>query len=199
MLFKKGNHVLDEIKKVHLESWYMSLEDRDKIRLERYASNSNTISAYEFLMDVIYKSAKDKNHEFTAFLCQSITKLTKMSDYQRFKINEIFIDSCAEIEKYDDLKVACEANFNLFEKVRTSILEDNNGAYPSKLNFRNKYIDVVVGVDFNYDLGFKMLEKYREMGLLSAEEFKFRCESLNVHRLQKIFDGVYTYRPTNNP
>ncbi|MCQ2056066.1 MAG: hypothetical protein MJY64_01140 [archaeon] len=199
MSFERRNLVLDAVKKVHLESWYMNLEDRDKIRLERYVSSSNTVSTYEFLMSIIHESLKDKNHEFTAFLCQNIGKLTEMSDYQRFEVNEIFIDSCAEIGRYDDLKAACEMNFNLFEKVKTKILEDNNGTYPLKLNFRNKYIDVIVGVDSNYDLGFEMLRKYKEMGLLDAEEFRFRCKSLNVHRLQRVFDGVYTYRPVGGP
>ena len=40
-----------------------------------------------------------------------------------------------------------------------------------------------------------MLDKYHEMGLLNDEDLEYRRNSLKVHRLQRTFDGVYTYRP----
>ena len=33
---------------------------------------------------------------------------------------------------------------------------------PEVLAFRNQYINVIVGVESNYDLGFEMLKKYNE-------------------------------------
>ena len=40
-----------------------------------------------------------------------------------------------------------------------------------------------------------MLKKYNEMGILSDEDLEYRTNSLRTHRLQRVFDGVYTYRP----
>ena len=81
------------------------------------------------------------------------------------------------------------------DKIREQLKADNGGGIPEKLEFRNQYINVIVGVESNYDLGFEMLKRYNEMGILSDEDLEYRTNSLRTHRLQRVFDGVYTYRP----
>ena len=66
---------------------------------------------------------------------------------------------------------------------------------PEVLQFRNMYINVIVGIESNYDLAFQMLDRYNQMGILSDEDLVYRRNSLTTHRLQRLFDGVYTYRP----
>ena len=53
---------------------------------------------------------------------------------------------------------------------------------------------MIVGVEYQYDLAFEMLEKYNKMGLLSDEDLEYRRNGIKTHRLQRTFDGVYTYR-----
>ena len=83
---------------------------------------------------------------------------------------------------------------DLFPKIKGELIEENSGV-PEVLQFRNWYINVIVGVESNYELGFEMLKRYNEMGILSDEDLEYRTNSLRTHRLQKCFDGVYTYRP----
>ena len=114
--------------------------------------------------------------------------------YERFQINEEFIEALVGREMYEDAKNVCNINLQLFESVRDLIVRDNGGKLPEKLAFRNRYIDVIVGVEYQYDLAFEMLEKYNKMGLLSDEDLEHRRNGIKTHRLQRTFDGVYTYR-----
>ncbi|MBO6084134.1 MAG: hypothetical protein J6O90_03535, partial [Candidatus Methanomethylophilaceae archaeon] len=109
--------------------------------------------------------------------------------------NEEFIDVLIGREMYEDAKNVCNINLKLFEQVKDRILEDNGGTYPSRLSFRNRYLDIIVGVEAQYEEGYRMLDLYHDMGLISDEDLAYRKNSLKIHRLQRSFDGVYTYRP----
>lgn len=186
-----------EIKKINLEGWYTGLNDRDKLRLLRYVKDVNTTSQFSFFIDIIQRSIVDKNSAFAIVMCQHAFKMISMSDYEKFMINELLIQGCYEADMYDDAKIACETNKKLFPFVKNEIIKMNKGSIPDVLYFRNYYINIMVGVENNYDLGFEMLEEYNRMGILSNEDLKCRKNSLNALRLQKLFDGIYAYRPKN--
>ena len=194
-MFKKDGKVPAEVKKAKLEDWYSSLDDQGKIRASRYIAGADCSSAYGFFLDMIGKALADENSAFAVKLCEDAYKFVNLSDYQSFVINESLIVAYFESNRNDDAKAACEANFDLFSKVRDEIVSNNGGSMPETLQFRNYYINIIVGVESNYDLAFQMLDKYNEMGILSDEDLVYRKNSLTTHRLQKLFDGVYTYRP----
>lgn len=187
-----------EIEKLSLEEWYAGLDDRDKLRLLRYIKDVNTTSQFSFFKDIIQESIVDKNSSFAIIMCQHACKTVSMSDYEKFMINELLIQGCYDSDKYDDAKIACETNKKLFPFVKDEIIKMNKGSIPDALHFRNYYINIIVGVENNYDLGFEMLEEYNKMGILSDEDLKYRKNSLKVLRLQKLFDGIYTYRPKDS-
>lgn len=195
MLFKKDNKVPDEIKKVNLESWYKGLDDAWKMKLSRYVAGADVSSQIGFFTSLVDKAIADENSKFAVDLCNAVYENIEMNDLQKFKVNERLIEAYFASERYEDVKAACEVNFNLFPAVKEQLSAENGGTVPDKLYFRNRYIDVIVGIDSSYDLAFEMLEKYNEMGILSDEDLHYRKESLKTHRLQRIFDGVYTYRP----
>ena len=114
--------------------------------------------------------------------------------YQRFLINEEFIDVLVGREMYNDAKNVCNINLEIFPEIRGRIEEENGGKLPERLAFRNRYIDVIVGVEYAYDEAFEMLKKYNSMGILTDEDLEYRTNSIRTHRLQRSFDGVYTYR-----
>jgi hypothetical protein len=194
-MFKKDGKVPAEIKKAKLEGWYSGLDDQSKVRMSRYLQGINTGSSFDFFTDAIGKAMADENYAFAVKLCEDIYSNVDMTDLQRFSVNELLIDSYFGCERFDDVKAACEANYDLFPKVREQLEKANNGKVPEVLAFRNQYINVIVGVESNYDLGFEMLKRYNEMGILSDEDLEYRTNSLRTHRLQRVFDGVYTYRP----
>ncbi len=194
-MFKKDGKVPAEIKKTKLEGWYSELDDRNKLKLSRYIEGSPVSSKYDLFMHIIRKALDDENNDFAIFLCDSVYSDVEMTDYERFKVNELLILAYYGAERYDDTKAACETNYDLFPKVVEELKKDNNGDVPEVLQFRNQYINVIVGIESNYDLGFQMLERYNQMGILSDEDLVYRKNSLTTHRLQKLFDGVYTYRP----
>ena len=194
-MFRKDGKVPAEIKKAKLEDWYSGLDDQSRIRILRYLEKVSTKTPFDFFMDTARKAIADENSAFAVKLCDDAYTFADMTDYQRFLLNEVLITAYFGCERYDDTKAACEANYDLFPKIKDQLTADNGGVIPEKLEFRNQYINVIVGVESNYDLGFEMLKRYNEMGILSDEDLEYRTNSLRTHRLQRVFDGVYTYRP----
>ena len=194
-MFKKDGKVPAEVKKAKLEDWYAGLDDQSRIKAARYTAGITETSPYGFLKEMISKALADENYVFSVKLCEDTYANVDMTDIQKFDINELLIVAYCGCERNDDVKAACEANFELFPKVKAELSSRNGGQYPVTLEFRNQYINVIVGVESNYDLAFQMLEKYNQMGILSDEDLVYRKNSLTTHRLQKMFDGVYTYRP----
>ena len=194
-MFKKDGKTPAEIKKAKLDDWYSGLDDQTKMKVSRYLDGVKVSSAYDFFTDMIKRATADENYQFAVKLCEETYSNVEMTDLQRFKINELLIVAYCQCDRNDDAKVACETNFDLFPKIKADLMAENGGKVPEVLQFRNWYINVIVGVESNYDLGFEMLRKYNEMGILSDEDLEYRTNSLRTHRLQKCFDGVYTYRP----
>ncbi|MFA6709909.1 MAG: hypothetical protein WCR24_00550 [Candidatus Methanomethylophilaceae archaeon] len=183
-----------EVKTVGLEKWFSGLSDQDKIRLGRYLPNAKGSSGMEFLMSIIKASLADENYSFAIMLCQDAYDL-EMTDVQAFLVNEDLIDAYIGAERYDDAKAACAANIKLFPTISEEYIKMNGGELPTKINFRNRFIDILVGIESDYDTAYEMLDTYFRMGLLSEEDLKLRKQSLKIHRLQRSFDGIYTYRP----
>ena len=184
-----------QIVDLKLKDWYSSLSDADRMKLSRYLGKADTSSDYAFFSSVIDEALTDENPKFAVFMCLQIYDMCDMDDYQMFLINEKLIDAYIGAERYEDAKAACDANLKLYPLVKERFISDNGGVLPKKVNFRNRYIDVIVGVDSSYDLAFDMLKTYKDMGLLDDCEYDYRINSLKTHRLQRIFDGLYTYRP----
>ena len=184
----------DKVVKVGLEDWYSSLSDMDRIKISRYVDKADDSSPFSLILSLVRLAIADENYRFGLTLCVSTSQMP-FDVYQRFLINEEFIDVLIGREMYDDAKNVCNINLQLFDKVKDRILADNGDTYPSRLAFRNRYLDIIVGVEAQYEEGYRMLDKYHEMGLLNDEDLEYRRNSLKVHRLQRTFDGVYTYRP----
>ena len=183
-----------KIVKVGLSDWYGKLSDTDKVKMNRYLDKSDDTSAYTFLLSMIRLASADENYKFGLTLCLATNDLT-LNAYERFLVNEEFIDVLIGREMYEDAKNVCDINLSIYPIVKDFVLADNGGVVPEKLNFRNRYIDIIVGVECQYDKAFEMLDKYCEMGLISKEDLGYRKNSLLTHRLQRTFDGIYTYRP----
>lgn len=197
MLFKKDSKKAPAaIKGLGLEAWYSSLDEKNVMKLSRYVEKADTSSKFAFFTSVAEAALADDNPRFAVFMCQQSYEVVEMSDYETFKMTEVLIDAYIGAARYDDAKAACNVNLEAYPKIKDQLLADNGGVVPKKLNFRNRYIDVVVGVESGYDHAFEMLDKYYEMGLIDAKELEYRRNSLKTHRLQRLFDGVYTYRPT---
>lgn len=182
-----------KVQEVGLEDWYGSLNDMDRVKLKRYIDKADSSSVFAFFLSLIRASVADENYRFGLTLCVA-TSTIPFDMYQRFLINEEFIEVLIGREMYNDAKNVCNINLEMFPEVRDSILKDNGGKLPDRLAFRNRYIDIIVGVEYSYDEAFEMLKKYNSMGILSDEDLEYRTNSIRTHRLQRSFDGVYTYR-----
>ena len=195
MLFRKSAEVPAKIREAKIESWYSKLGDQDRMKLSRYLESADGSSHYAFFSSTTDAALADENPKFAVTLCEQAYGF-ELTDYQKFCMNERLIEAYIGAARYDDVKAACAANFDMFPSIRDELVREN-GCIPKKLNFRNRYIDIIVGVDSSYDLAFEMLEKYNKMGILDDDELQFRVNSLKTHRLQRVFDGVYSYRPAN--
>ena len=182
-----------KVEEAGLVEWYQTLSDLDRVKLRKYIDKVDSTSQFSFFISLIRAAVSDENYRFGVSLCIATSPMA-FDAYERFQINEEFIEALVGREMYEDAKNVCNINLQLFESVRDFIVQDNGGKLPEKLAFRNRYIDVIVGVEYQYDLAFEMLEKYNKMGLLSDEDLEYRRNGIKTHRLQRTFDGVYTYR-----
>ena len=183
-----------KIVKLDLTDWYGKLSDTDKVKMNRYLDKADDSSAFAFFLSMIKAASADENYKFGLMLCIATNDLT-LNAYERFQINEEFIDVLIGRKMYDDAKNVCDINLTIYPIVKDMVLAANGGVVPEKLNFRNRYIDLIVGIECQYDKAYEMLDKYCEMGLISEEDLAYRKNSLMTHRLQRTFDGIFTYRP----
>jgi hypothetical protein len=192
----RSEDIPKEISDAKLDEWYSSLSDQHKIMLNRYSKKADTSSGNSFLSSVADAALADNNYAFAVMICETCLACGT-SKMQRFDNAETLIDAYIGMKRYDDAKRICEDNLELIPSVIDQIKARNNGKMPEKMNCRNRYIDVVVGIESGYDKAFELLDRFFSMNLISAEDLAFRKQSLKIHRLQRSFDGVYTYTYKN--
>ena len=186
--------VPQKVAEAGVQDWYAGLSDMDRVKLNRYLDKADASSVFDFFMSLIKAAEADENYRFGVTLCIATSSLP-FDAYQRFLVNEEFIDVLTERSLYDDAKNVCEINLSLFPQIRSDLERDNGGRLPERLAFRNRYIDIIVGVESQYEKAYEMLDRYHEMGLIDDDDLQYRRNSLKVHRMQRAFDGIYTYRP----
>jgi len=183
-----------EISAVGLDEWYASLNDMNKVKVKRYLNCIDTTSKKDFLVDLMMRSGKDSNYGLSVMAGQYALS-QDLSDYDRFKVTEAYIDGLFGAEKFDELKVQCCNNLDLFPKIRDEFLDDNGGVLPKTIYCRNRLIDVMVGVDSDYEGATDALDSFAEIGIMDPDELAYRKQSLKIHRMQKTFDNVFSLRP----
>ena len=183
-----------EISAVGLKEWYDSLNDMNKVKVKRYLNCIDTTSKQDFLVDLMIRSGKDSNYGLSITAGQYALS-QDLSDYDRFKVTEAYIDGLFGAEKFDELKVQCCKNLDLFPSIRDQFLEDNGGELPKTIYCRNRLIDVMVGVDSDYEGATDALDSFAEIGIMDPDELAYRKQSLKIHRMQKTFDNVFSLRP----
>ena len=52
-----------------------------------------------------------------------------------------------------------------------------------------------MGVECDYDEANDVLADYVRIGIMDPDELSYRRQSLKIHRMQKTFDNIYSYRP----
>jgi len=181
------------IRSVGLEGYYADLQESDRLRMNRYLPKIAAKDGFRFFCEIIDLALEDENPKFAVKMCEDAYTID-LDDVSEFVIIEKLIQAYMGANRFDDAKAACEKNLVLFEQNRDAIAKLYGGNLDG-LHFRNNYIDIIVGIDSNYELAEKMLVKYNQMGILSDEDLEYRRNSLKIHRLQKVFDGVYSYRP----
>jgi tetratricopeptide (TPR) repeat protein len=162
------------------------------VKLERYLKNADPSSAHSFLSSAAKLALDEENYAFAITLCEECLDRV-LSDIRRFDVRELLIEAYIGAKRYDDAKAVCEKNLSLYPVVSKKIILRNHGSIPENMACRNRYIDVAVGIESGYDEAFKLLDRFLEMGLISGEDYRLRKQSLKIHRLQRSFDGVYTY------
>ncbi|MDN5358055.1 MAG: hypothetical protein AB7D42_04085 [Candidatus Methanomethylophilaceae archaeon] len=192
MIFRKD--IPKEISAVKLSKWYDALEDREKVRLSRYVEGANTSSKVAFLKDMMSRANAEGNHS-AAITLGEFAETQKLTASERFQLTEEYILALFEKEDYPKAKEMCLANLELVPEILPNIL-GKDGQIPENICCRNRLIDIMVGVEKDYDGAVEMLGRFNNMGILSDEDLAFRKQSLNVRRLQITFDSIYSYKFT---
>jgi len=183
-----------EISAVGLDGWFDSLNDMNKVKVKRYLNCIDTTSSQNFLVDLMKRSSEDHNYKLSILAGQYALE-QDLSDFDRFMVTEAYIDGLFGAEDYDEMKVQCCKNLDLFPTVKEDYLDYNGGELPKTIFCRNRLIDVMVGVESDYEGAYEALDEFVRIGILNEDELAYRKQSLKIHRMQKTFDNVFTYRP----
>ncbi len=179
---------------VGLSEWFDTLNDLDKVKVKRYLNCIDTTSPQNFLVDLMKRSSEDHNYGLSVVAGQyALSK--ELSDYDRFIVTEAYIDGLFGAEKFEEVKVQCCNNLDLFPTIKDIFIEENGGQLPKTIYCRNRLIDEMVGVESDYDGAMEALDEFVRIGILGEDELAFRKQSLKIHRMQKTFDNVFIYRP----
>ena len=183
-----------EVSKVGLDSWYSELNDPTKVKVRRYLQGIDTSSSKDFLIQLMSRSYEDDNYKLSASIGE-FAMSQDMDDISRFDVTNAYIDGLYGAEMFDKAKEMCCLNLDLFPKIRDSYLAENGNVLPKNIPCRNRLIDILVGVEYDYETADEALDGFLDIGIMNADELSFRKQSLKIHRLQKSFDNLFIYRP----
>ncbi|MDR1690636.1 MAG: hypothetical protein LBR42_02175 [Candidatus Methanoplasma sp.] len=193
MIFGKQKDVPEEISKVKLGKWYSGLSDQDKVKVGRYLRTSDTASALDFSLSVMRKANQEENNSVSILLGENILR-DDLSDIGRFDVLEEIIPAYYGAKRYEDCLRCCEEGLTLIQGLIVKIKERNGGSLPENIMCRNYMINVLVGVNGDYDAGDAALDRFFKMGLISEEDVAYRKQSHKIHKLQRTFDGIFTMK-----
>lgn len=193
MLFGKNKDVPPEVAAVSLGKWYSELSDQNKVKLGRYLKIADTSSKYDFIISVMDKAIDDHNYSLAA-LVGAMGKDLKLHDLQHYDVNERMVLAYYNLEKYEECLACCEEGLAMVSSLKKQIFERSGGEIPDDMYCRNYKINVLIGVEYDYDAGDKALDEFYEMGILSKEDLDYRKQSTKIFRLQKTFDAIYTVK-----
>ena len=183
----------EEISKVKLSEWFSGLSDREKVKVKRYLKDADTSSAYNFSMKIMAASFEEENYSVAVLIGENILK-AHLTPIERFDALEAIIPSYFGAKKYVECLKCCEEGLAMIPGLKEKLMQRNNGILPERIQCRNYTINVLVGVNGNYDEGDKALDRFFEMGLISEEDVEYRKQSHKIHRLQRTFDGVFSVK-----
>lgn len=189
-----NDEVPQEIADAGLNDWFLSLNAVDRVKVKRYLPKISDRNACEFLNRLSDYAIDDHNYSL-AVTVGIYADSHEQDPYARFKIRNNVIEGLVGMEKYEDAKKICCTNLDLFPHIREQFLADSGGTLPQNIPCRNKLIDILVGVDGSYDEAIALLDDFVKIGILDESELEYRKQSLKIHRMQKSFDNLFTYRP----
>ena len=189
------NEVPAEVAAAGLADWYAGLSDPDRVRTRRYLAGIDASSPQAFMTDLMARSTADHNYRLSVTAGRYARSLD-LDDYSMFMVTEAYIEGLFGAEMYEEAKAECCANLDLFPAVRDRILAENGGELPKRIVCRNRLVDIVIGVENQYDMADEILTGYVGLGLIDEDEKRYRLQSIKIHRMQKTFDNIYNYRPS---
>lgn len=192
MIFRKD--VPKEISAVKLSKWYDSLEERDKNRLSRYVEGADTSSKAAMIADMMSRANAEANSPVSIILGE-FAETQNFAPAERFRIIEEYILALFEKDDVCKAKEMCLRNLDIVPGILPQIL-GKDGKIPEFMPCRNRLIDIMAGVEKDYEGAMDMLDRFNSIGILSDEDLAFRKQSLRVHRLQRTFDSIYSYQFT---
>lgn len=183
-----ADEIPKQVAEVGLGGWYEGLSSQDRVRVRRYLDGIDTGSELGFLTDLMARAVDDHNYKLAVTAGEHLEGMD-LDDESRFRATEAMIEGLFGSDRFDEAKAMCLRNLDLYPTVSASFPPEG------RLSCRNRLIDIMVGIEGDYDGAFAMLDRYRTMGLIDDEELGYRKQSLKIHRMQKSFDNLFNYRP----
>lgn len=179
-----------EVSAAGLDDWYLSLNDINRVKVKRYLPKIGARDPAGFLLELMMLSTEDHNYGLSITVGMYADSHEE-DPLNRFHIRNGIIEGLEGMGKYEDAKRICRANLDIFPAIKDRFLEQNGGVLPDRIACRNKFIDILVGVDANYDEAMPLLDEFVSLGLMNPDELEFRKNSLRIYKMQRTFDGIF--------
>ncbi|MCQ2084804.1 MAG: hypothetical protein MJZ21_01495 [archaeon] len=196
MLGFGNKDIPEKVVKAGLKKWYNALAEPDKVKLKRYLDKADASSASSFVLSVFSQAIEDANYRFVGSMYDTVRDI-KMSDCERFDINDAAVLGAFNSEDYKRCLQLCDIGLELLKKKEVFdhvMAKGVNGAIPDEINCRNHKLNIIVGVYFDYDEGDRLLLQFQDMGLITAEDVEYRRNGIKTFRLQRTFDNVFNIK-----
>ncbi len=177
-----------------LEEWYQSLDGQSKRILSRYVGRASAASGPKGALLSMAKSANDEeNHDFALTLALKGLEMPG-DEMEDLLLDEERITALVERNRHEEAKEACLQSLERFPRLTGRLKEMNQGRIPKKLACRNRLIDIMVGIEGDYESAKSLLQDFVDKGIMEPSELELRLNSLQIHRMQRSLDAIYTVR-----
>ena len=188
------------IKFLELESWYSSLTPEQQQKLKEYSGQGEGLIQGDFFSLQTPKhffwttagNAIPKNDcDFAIFLAEKgLTAQGSLVD-QHFVFNSL-ITAYEKTNDHESAKKHCLAELKDFSRISRALRKDFDGELPSSIPCRDSLLDIVAGIEQNYEEAEQLIQIFVQKSLLTPEEAKDELKNLRINKLHTNAEVLLT-------
>ena len=188
------------IKFLELEGWYSALTPEQQQKLKEYSGQGEGLiqgdifssqTQKHFFWTTAGNAVHKKDYDFTIFLAEKgLTAQGSLVD-QHFVFNSL-ITAYERKNDHENAKKHCLAELKDFSRISRALRKDFDGELPSSIPCRDSLLDIVAGIEQNYEEAEQLIQIFVQKSLLTPEEAKDELKNLRINKLHTNAEVLLT-------